>query len=120
MFGGLWGQDSASEEDPLFGRYNVTLCIGRGAFGEVHEAVDLSTNTRVAVKRSYVREANRDIIQPDPQREALCLSLAQGPHTIRMIDAGFYRYVYIHHIVNHRGPVVCPVPYVLLLNETTI
>ena len=70
-------------------RYRIVRALGDGGMGAVYEAVDLSSERRVALK--LVAE---DVLANDPsvatrfQREARAMELLDHPHIARVLDAG--------------------------------
>ncbi|MBL8681235.1 MAG: serine/threonine protein kinase [Myxococcales bacterium] len=69
----------------IFGRYVLGPKLARGAFGTVHVARSLATNSVVAVKLQHVSDAKR---RDEFEREARLLARVHDPHVVRLIDFG--------------------------------
>ena len=69
----------------LVGRYEVGELIGRGGVGQVHEATDLRTGSRVAVK--FVRPSRNFAIR-QVRRELTALRALALPGVVRLLDDG--------------------------------
>jgi len=74
-----------------FGKYSILRELGRGAMGEVAEAIDLSTGRRVAIKRPFFRKG-RPITADDEERflrEAkVVTALPRHPHLVEVLEFG--------------------------------
>jgi len=74
-----------------FGKYSILRELGRGAMGEVAEAIDLSTGRRVAIKRPFFRKG-RPITADDEERflrEArVVTALPRHPHLVEVFEFG--------------------------------
>jgi len=75
-----------------FGKYSILRELGRGAMGEVVEAIDLTDGRRVAVKRPFCRRGGRAVTAQDEERflrEAkLLLSLPRHPNLVEIYESG--------------------------------
>jgi len=78
-----------SEEGPILaGRYRLLRRLGAGGMGEVHEALHLSLNQRVALKMLHPESAAYPGAIERFHREARAAATLKSEHVARMIDAG--------------------------------
>jgi len=79
----------SSEPDiELAGRYRLVRLLGRGGMGEVHEALDLETRRKVAVKRLRVERRMTDESAARFRREILATGQLSSKHVVTILDAG--------------------------------
>jgi tetratricopeptide (TPR) repeat protein/tRNA A-37 threonylcarbamoyl transferase component Bud32 len=67
------------------GRFELEESVGRGAFAEVHRAIDRETGARVALKRMHPALAADEIARERFFREGRLLSRVDSPHVVRFI-----------------------------------
>ncbi len=85
---------AAKVADPArtYGKYSILRELGRGAMGEVLEAIDLTDGRRVALKRPFSRRGGRPVTAQDEERflrEArLLLSLPRHPNLVEVYESG--------------------------------
>ncbi len=73
----------------LDGRYVLGSVVGRGAFGAVYAAEQLSTGQRVAVKVLLpAPQGNRSVAEQRFRKEAKTLAQLRHPATVRIFDVG--------------------------------
>lgn len=73
----------------LDGRYVIGAAIGRGAFGAVYAAEQLSTGQRVAVKALLATpHGGRRLAEERFRKEARVLAKLRHPSTVRLFDVG--------------------------------
>ncbi|MEZ6037954.1 MAG: serine/threonine-protein kinase [Planctomycetota bacterium] len=86
-------QQEALREDPLAGlllaqRYQLRVCLGRGAMGVVYEAEDRELRRDVAVKILDARLFRDEQAEQRFQREAEALAALQHEHVVAVFDRG--------------------------------
>lgn len=74
--------------DTIEGRYRLEERVGRGGYGEVYRATQLSLDRRVAVKLVHDRLADRDDVEARFRREAKLTSRLDHRNAIRVLDFG--------------------------------
>ena len=74
-------------DDPIEERFQIEKLVGRGAFGDVHRAVERATGTPVAVKRLSSALPDATSVQRF-QREAKLLSHIESRYVVRYIAHG--------------------------------
>ncbi|MCP4445197.1 MAG: serine/threonine protein kinase [Myxococcales bacterium] len=70
----------------MLGRYKVGGIIGRGAMGEVYEAIHVDTAQLAAVKLLHPHVLAKPSSVERFLREAQAASALQSPHTVRVLD----------------------------------
>lgn len=77
------------EEGTVVGeRFRIRRLVGSGSFGCVYEAVDTSTDSRVALKVLHSRFANDKSVRARFEREAKALLLLKSPRICPLLDWG--------------------------------
>jgi predicted ATPase len=71
----------------LANRFDVGARLGRGSLSVVHEAVDITTGRRVAIKIAAGLE-ELDAVRQRFDREAAALSVISSAHVVELISAG--------------------------------
>ena len=79
------GRGGSQEVPLLAGRYRVGRLLGRGGTGQVHEAVDVTTDERVAIK--FVAQRSRSA-RRQLRQELTALRLLALPGVVRLHDDG--------------------------------
>lgn len=69
------------------GRYRLQSVIGRGAHGEVYQALDLDTDERVALKLIRVEGENKNIAETLFRKETDALEGLNHPHIVKMLSS---------------------------------
>jgi serine/threonine-protein kinase len=70
------------------GRFEVVRAIGKGGYGDVFEAIQLSVDRRVALKVVHRHLAERKDVSERFRREARLTSRLDHPNAVRVIDFG--------------------------------
>jgi predicted ATPase len=71
----------------LANRFDVGARVGRGSLSVVHEAIDITTGRRVAIKIAAGLE-DLDAVRQRFDREAAALSVISSAHVVELISAG--------------------------------
>jgi serine/threonine-protein kinase len=71
-----------------FGSFTLGVVIGRGAMGEVYEAVDRQTGARAAVKLMTLRSLGDATQVARFVREAQVVAALENPHVVRLLEVG--------------------------------
>jgi len=79
------GGDGATDVPLLAGRYRVGRLLGRGGTGQVHEALDVTTEERVAIK--FVAQRSQSA-RRQLRQELTALRLLALPGVVRLHDDG--------------------------------
>jgi serine/threonine-protein kinase len=76
------------DEKVIARRYRIVRQIGAGGMGSVHEAVDETTQQRVAVKLIEAEISKDPTTMRRFEREARAAGTLDTPHIVKLLDAG--------------------------------
>jgi serine/threonine-protein kinase len=91
--------------DRVLGSYKLGVVIGRGAMGEVYQAMHADTGERAAVKLLHAHVMHNPASVERFLREAVAAGSLRSPHVVRILDSsppdGALPYLVMEYLIGH-------------------